>query len=129
VTFTELARTAEKQSVDGAAVVYPQGHSAEFVFAVLRGWRDNVVVCPLEPDQAPPPVRVPPAPCCHLKTTQLQPASRARSRSARNSWPRMQRTSWQRWAAAGLAEPGVISLAHSYGFSNLVLPLLLHAYR
>ena len=29
-------------------------------------------------------------------------------------------------AAAGLAQPRIISLAHSYGFSNLALPLLLH---
>jgi acyl-CoA synthetase (AMP-forming)/AMP-acid ligase II len=126
-TFAELARAAEAQPADGAAVVYPQGHSAAFILAVLRAWRDKVVACPLEPDQAPPALRPPPAPCCHLKTTSAttgqprQVVFRAEQLAAdaenivatmglRPDWPNL----------------GVISLAHSYGFSNLVLPLLLH---
>ena len=126
-TFAEVARRVERMPKCDAPLVYPQGHAAEFVFALLRGWRDNAVVCPLEPDQPPPPVRLPPAPCCHLKTTSAttgqprQIAFRAQQLAAdaenivatmglRPEWPNL----------------GVISLAHSYGFSNLVLPLLLH---
>ena len=126
-TFAELARQAERLPVCGATVVYPQSHSAEFIFTLLRAWRDSAVVCPLEPEQLPPPVRVPPAPCCHLKTTSAttglprQIAFRPEQLAAdaenivatmglRADWPNL----------------GVISLAHSYGFSNLVLPLLLH---
>ena len=126
-TFAELARQVERQPVRGASVVCPQGHSAEFIFTLLRAWRDGAVVCPLELEQAPPPVRVPPAPCCHLKTTSAttglprQIAFRPEQLAAdvenivatmglRPDWPNL----------------GVISLAHSYGFSNLVLPLLLH---
>jgi acyl-CoA synthetase (AMP-forming)/AMP-acid ligase II len=126
-TFVELARRVERLPRCDAPVVFPQGHAAEFIFAVLRGWRDKAVVCPLEPDQPPPPVRLLPAPCCHLKTTSAttgqprQIAFRAQQLAAdaenivatmglRPDWPNL----------------GVISLAHSYGFSNLVLPLLLH---
>jgi long-chain acyl-CoA synthetase len=126
-TFAELARQAERLPASGAPVAYPQGHSAEFIFTLLRAWRDSAVVCPLEPEQALPSVRVPPAPCCHLKTTSAttglacQIAFRPEQLAAdaenivatmglRADWPNL----------------GVISLAHSYGFSNLVLPLLLH---
>jgi acyl-CoA synthetase (AMP-forming)/AMP-acid ligase II len=126
-TFAEVARQAERLPACGASVVYPQGHSAEFIFTLLRAWRDGAVICPLEPEQPPPLVRVPPAPCCHLKTTSAttglprQIAFRPEQLAAdadnivatmglRPDWPNL----------------GVISLAHSYGFSNLVLPLLLH---
>lgn len=126
-TFAELARRAERLPKYDDPVVFPQSHGADFVFGVLRGWRDHTVVCPLEPKQPPPPVRVPPVQCCHLKTTSAttgqprQIAFRAQQLAAdaenimatmglRPEWPNL----------------GVISLAHSYGFSNLVLPLLLH---
>jgi long-chain acyl-CoA synthetase len=126
-TFAELAREVESLPKCDAPIAYPQGQGAEFIFAVLRAWRDSAIVCPLEPEQSPPPVRVPPAPCCHLKTTSAttgqprQIAFRAHQLAAdaenivvtmglRPEWPNL----------------GVISLAHSYGFSNLVLPLLLH---
>jgi long-chain acyl-CoA synthetase len=126
-TFAELAREVESLPKCDALIAYPQGQGAEFIFAVLRAWRDSAVVCPLEPEQSPPPVLMPPAPCCHLKTTSAttgqprQIAFRADQLAAdaenivatmglRSEWPNL----------------GVISLAHSYGFSNLVLPLLLH---
>ncbi len=126
-TFAELARQVERRPKSNSPVAYPQGHSAEFVFCVLQAWRDNVAVCPLEPTQAPPLVRVPPMHYCHLKTTSAttgqsrQIAFRAEQLAAdaenivktmglRADWPNL----------------AVISLAHSYGFSNLVLPLLLH---
>ncbi len=126
-TFAGLARQAERLPKCNARVVCPQGHSAEFILTVLHAWRDNMIVCPLEPGQEPPLMRMPPAPCCHLKTTSAttghprQIAFRAEQLAAdaenvvstmglRADWPNL----------------GVISLAHSYGFSNLVLPLLLH---
>jgi acyl-CoA synthetase (AMP-forming)/AMP-acid ligase II len=126
-TFAALARKIESIPKGDARVVYPQGHSAEFIFAVLQGWRSGAVVCPLEPGQKPPRVPAPPMPCCHLKTTSattgaprtiaFTPAQLAAdadnivaTMGLRPDWPNL----------------GVISMAHSYGFSNLVLPLLLH---
>jgi long-chain acyl-CoA synthetase len=126
-TFAELARRAERLPSTDTQVVYPQGHSANFLFTLLQAWRDGAVACPLEPGQPQPAVRMPPAPCCHLKSTSAttglprQIAFRPEQLAAdaenivatmglRPDWPNL----------------GVISLAHSYGFSNLVLPLLLH---
>ncbi|MCX6891801.1 MAG: fatty acid--CoA ligase family protein [Verrucomicrobia bacterium] len=126
-SFAELAALAEAGPAAAGPVVYPQGHCAGFIFDVLRGWRGNAVVCPLEPDQDPPRMPPLPTPCCHLKTTSATGglprgvAFRAEQLAAdadnivatmglRADWPNL----------------GVISLAHSYGFSNLVLPLLLH---
>jgi acyl-CoA synthetase (AMP-forming)/AMP-acid ligase II len=125
-SFAGLAGLVEASAAGGSSVVYPQGHSAEFIVTILRAWRRNAVVCPLEPDQEPPQVPAPPPPCCHLKTTSATAglprviAFRAEqladdaenivlTMGLRPDWPNL----------------GVISLAHSYGFSNLVLPLLL----
>jgi acyl-CoA synthetase (AMP-forming)/AMP-acid ligase II len=126
-SFAELARLGAAPGADSGPIVYPQGHSVEFIFAVLRAWRHDAVLCPLEPEQKPPQVGPPPARCRHLKTTSATTgaprviAFRAEQLAAdaanivatmglRPDWPNL----------------GIISMAHSYGFSNLVLPLLLH---
>lgn len=108
-------------------LVHPQGNSPEFLLALLGAWRMGKVVCPLEPDQAPLQVPSPPRRCVHLKFT-----------SATTGSPRLAAFTGEQLAAdaeniiatMGLRPDwpnlGAISLAHSYGFSNLVLPLLLH---
>ena len=127
-TFAELAALAEQGRPKEGRFVCPQGGSPEFVFEVLAGWRHNKVVCPLEPGQAAPRLSAElPDEILHLKTT-----------SASTSAPKMVAfTASQLCADAenivstmGLRREwpnlAAISLAHSYGFSNLVLPLLLH---
>lgn len=126
-TFAQLARAAETRPGADGPVVFPQGLCAEFILRVLQAWRDGRVVCPLESSQSAPALGTLPEGCAHLKLTS---ASTGPSRliaftaeqlaadaeniletmSLRAAWPNL----------------GVISLAHSYGFSNLVLPLLLH---
>ncbi len=123
-TFAELDQAAEQGGVAGP-VAFPQGH--DFIFTLLRAWRAGMVVCPLEPGQAPSIFSELPKGCVHLKITSATTgAPRAVAFTAeqlaadvdnivttmglRRDWPNL----------------GVISLAHSYGFSNLVLPLLLH---
>ena len=125
-TFAELRAVGESTSATGD-ILHPQGHVPEFVFTLLAAWRTGKVACPLEPGESPPAVPLPPSPCIHLKAT-----------SATTGRPR-----WVAFTAAQLAADadnivatmglrpdwpnlGVISMAHSYGFSNLVLPLLLH---
>jgi len=127
-TFGELAALTEKGASDRRPLFYPQGMSSDFVVSVLTSWREGKVVCPLETGQDPPSVPVPVAPVVHLKTT-----------SASTRAPRLVAFTAAQLAAdaenilqtMGLRPDwpnlGVISLAHSYGFSNLVLPLLLHA--
>lgn len=123
-TFAELAVAAESECVAGP-VVFPQGR--EFIFTLLRAWRSGRVVCPLESGQTPPNFARLPLECVHLKIT-----------SATTSAPKLVAFRAEQLAAdadnivatMGLRPDwpnlGVISLAHSYGFSNLVLPLLLH---
>jgi len=126
-TFGQLDRQVEILPAGTSALVCPQGHSADFILAVLRGWRQGRVVCPLEPHERPPVIPLPHASCRHLKIT-----------AANNGVPRAVAFTEEQLAAdadnivaaMGLHPDwpnlGVISLAHSYGFSSLVLPLLLH---
>jgi len=125
-TFSQLSRESESPLPENPAIVFPQGNSPQFIITVLRAWRSQAVVCPLEMQQVPPIVHVPNSPCCHLKITPAGTEARmvaftgeqlaadaeniVTTMGLRPDWPNL----------------GVISLAYSYGFSNLVLPLLLH---
>jgi long-chain acyl-CoA synthetase len=127
-TFTELAAQIEKEALAKGKIAFPQGHSSEFIFSILRAWRANQVVCALEGGQLMPAIsdKLPPG-IIHLKATsattgaQRLVAFRAEQlmADAENIVSTMRLT-------ADWPNLGVISLAHSYGFSNLVLPLLLH---
>jgi acyl-CoA synthetase (AMP-forming)/AMP-acid ligase II len=126
-SFTELAALADRESVvlEGGFAC-PRGLGVDFVLGVLRAWRAGAVVCPLEAGQTVPVVPPLPAGIRHLKLTSgttagakvvgFTPAQLAadadqivRTMGLRPDWPNL----------------GVISLAHSYGFSSLVTPLLL----
>lgn len=125
-TFAELATAAESLPACDAEVAFPAARSHAFVLEVLRAWREGRILCPLEKGQSPPTIPVLPANCAHLKLTsgstgqprliaftEEQLAADARNivstMGLKPEWPNL----------------GVISLAHSYGFSNLILPLLL----
>jgi acyl-coenzyme A synthetase/AMP-(fatty) acid ligase len=126
-TFAQLEAEVEKRKAD-EPIIYPSGCGYEFIFDVLRAWRMKRIVCPLDQGQAAPETHSLPARCVHLKTssgsatgtpqliafTGEQLAADARNivntMGLRPDWPNL----------------GMVSLAHSYGFSNLVSPLLLH---
>jgi len=126
-TFAELAARGEVRSVDLAGLVFPTGSAPEFVFDLLAAWRESRVVCPLESGQAPPAILAPPAPCIHLKSTS---GTGGQARLVAFTAHQLLADADHIVATMGLRADwpnlGVISLAHSYGFSNLVLPLLLH---
>ncbi|HLP78863.1 MAG TPA: fatty acid--CoA ligase family protein [Candidatus Paceibacterota bacterium] len=126
-TFAELDAEAARPLPGNPAMVNAQGNSPEFVFTVLRAWRNRVVVCPLETHCQSPDVTPPPWPCCHLKTT---PASTGVPRAVAFTQEQLAADADNIVTTMGLRPDwpnlGVISLAYSYGFSNLVLPLLLH---
>jgi acyl-coenzyme A synthetase/AMP-(fatty) acid ligase len=86
-----------------------------------------LVVCPLDTHQQPLSALPPPARFCHLKTT---PASIGLPRYVAFTEAQLAADVDNIVAAMGLRPDwpnlGVISLAYSYGFSSLVLPLLLH---
>lgn len=127
-TFHELEIAADAPREDTQKIAFPTGLAAEFILDVLRAWRAGTIVCPVEADQRKPeiPPGLPPE-IVHLKMT-----------SGTTSAPRFVAFTAEQLAAdaenivvtMGLRPDwpnlGVISLAHSYGFSNLVLPLLLH---
>lgn len=102
----------------------------QFVLQTLRAWRDGAVLCPLEREGG----RIPDVPIledgiAHLKLT-----------SGSTGEPRCVLFRGEQLAAdadnirdtMGLKPTcpnvAVISVAHSYGFSNLILPLLLHGH-
>jgi long-chain acyl-CoA synthetase len=111
----------------GSPFVFAQGHSAEFIFDVLRAWRDEAILCPLESGQPKPLLPVPPKPAAHLKLTS---ATTGPARAVVFTAEQLAADAENIVATMGLRTDwpnlGAISLAHSYGFSNLVLPLLLH---
>jgi acyl-CoA synthetase (AMP-forming)/AMP-acid ligase II len=125
-SFRQLADQAARLP-PAADIVHPRGQGPEFIFALLAAWRDDRIVWPLEPGQSAPRIAPPPKHCRHLKNT-----------SGTVGAPRVAAFTPEQLAAdadnivptMGLSAErpnlGVISLAHSYGFSNLVLPLLLH---
>jgi acyl-coenzyme A synthetase/AMP-(fatty) acid ligase len=126
-TFRRLAGEAEKTDPGGTDPRHPRGTGASFVLAVLRAWRAGAFTCPLEAGQLEPAIPVPPPGIVHLKLT-----------SATTGAPRLVAFTAEQLAAdadnivrtMGLRPDwpnlAAISLAHSYGFSNIVLPLLLH---
>ena len=126
-TFAQLSAAGEAQTTDGREIICPQGHSADFIFSLLSAWREGKVACPLEIGQAPPKVAAPPKGCIHLKWTS---ATTAAARLVAFTAEQLAADADQIVSAMGLRPDwpnlGVISLAHSYGFSNLALPLLLH---
>jgi len=126
-TFAQLWAAGEAQETDGRALICPQGHSAAFIFSLLGAWREGKVACPLDAGQAAPEVALPPEGCIHLKLTS---ATTAAARLLAFTAEQLAADADQIVAAMGLRADwpnlGVVSLAHSYGFSNLALPLLLH---
>lgn len=126
-TFAELARAGEETSGKEGSIVFPRGNTADFILAVLRAWQNDQAVCPLEVNQAEPTLTDWDRNWVHFKLTSAStgPArlvaftAEQLAADARQIVDTMGlRRDWPNW--------GVISLAHSYGFSNLVTPLLLH---
>jgi acyl-CoA synthetase (AMP-forming)/AMP-acid ligase II len=127
-TFAGLEAEADSVRIDdGSGLVFPSGQSVGFILELLRAWRAGRPVCPLEPGQAPPAVPPPPPGIAHLKLTS---GTTGAPRCVAFTAAQLAADADAIVATMGLSpeqpDLGVISLAHSYGFSNLVLPLLLH---
>jgi acyl-CoA synthetase (AMP-forming)/AMP-acid ligase II len=126
-SFQQLAEATERGDVSSELFACPRGMTADFVFTLLRGWRKGQIICPLESELEENEIQQPPAGIVHLKRTSASTSAArlvgftasqlvadasniVQTMGLRSAWPNL----------------GAISLAHSYGFSNLVLPLLLH---
>lgn len=126
-TFADLLREEERVNRFDAPIVFPQGQKLDFLLTMLAAWRYGRMVCPLESSQGVPRLEQLPRGCVHLKSTSASTTGVPRlvafrpeqliadvqnivsTMGLRSDWPNI----------------GVVSLAHSYGFSNLVLPLVL----
>jgi hypothetical protein len=51
-TFGEIAALIQQITPSKEKILFPQSGSAEFIFTVLRAWRDQQVICPLEEGQS-----------------------------------------------------------------------------
>jgi len=128
-TFRELdAAVKPAARHEPRSVAFIEGNGADFILAVLGAWRSGQVLCPLEPLRTRPCLTTSvPAQVVHLKTTS---ATSGASRLVAFTAPQLIADAENIVATMGLRQDwpnlGAISLAHSYGFSNLVLPLLLH---
>jgi len=126
-SFAEVAAEVERRPRAGRYVA-ASGLSVELVFETLRGWRDGAIVCPLDGE------------CPSAEWFEQIPEGIAHVKLSPGSWPtlrailmtaeQLEADADQIVAAMGLRSDwpnaSAISMAHSYGFSNLVLPLLLH---
>jgi len=126
-SFCQLDAASESGPATAGPIAFPQGISAEFIVVVLRAWRTGQAVCPLEAGQRPPPFAHLPDGCVHLKVTS---ATTGAPRVIAFSAGQLLADAENIVSTMGLRREwtnlGVVSLAHSYGFSNLVTPLLLH---
>lgn len=125
-TFQQLDQEAAAAGPEHPALIHPQGNSPDFIIAVLRAWRHHAVVCPV--DAPATLLQMPPPPgCCHLKITPATTgAPRAVAFTARQLLADAENIVTSMGLRPDWPNLGVISLAYSYGFSSLVLPLLLH---
>jgi len=130
-TFGGLLAEGESRPA-AEKVAWVQGHSPEFIFDLLAAWRKKKIVCPLEPGQGGLDASTGrdigslASPIVHLKSTSATGGS---SQFVAFTAEQLMADAENIVATMGLRPDwpnlGVISLAHSYGFSNLVLPLLL----
>ena len=127
LTFGELAIAAEAAPRAVGPVVARTG-SPGFLIDLLRAWRDGQAAIPVERD-APEPVlkRLPPAGIHLVKYT---PGASGTPRGIFLTGDQLAADAARLVKAMELkpGEPnlGVVSLAHSYGFSSVVLPMLFH---
>lgn len=133
-TFEMLARKSRQWKLPARAIDYPQlAHDrtkpglAIFLMITLHAWRSGKAICPLEPGQPRPDLDEIPAGTALLKTTS---ATTGAARYVTFTEAQVVADAENIVATMGLRREwpnlGVISIAHSYGFSNLILPLLLH---
>lgn len=127
VSFADLARRAAALPRATAPVIARSGDLA-FLLDVLRAWRDHQPVIPVERDRPAPCLpRDLPAETVLIKHT---PGATGIPRGILFAAPQLVAEAARLVTAMDMRPDrpnlAVISLAHSYGFSNLVLPLLLH---
>lgn len=126
-TFADLVAAVSAAPQAKGPVIARSGGLSFFV-EILRAWRDGQAVIPIERD-APEPVlqcALPP----DTRLVKYTPGATGVPRGIFLSAAQIEADGDRLCSAMGLSPEvpnlAVISLAHSYGFSNVVLPLILH---
>jgi long-chain acyl-CoA synthetase len=129
-TFAELWEISQRLGPPPTAIANVRGRDEHFIFETLRAWKHHRPLLPLdgtEPTSWPTPDWCAERKVAHLKQTS---GSTGQARMVAFTALQLMADADNIVATMGLRPDwpnvGVISLAHSYGFSNLVLPLLLH---
>ncbi len=127
LTFAELEELA-RQAPAAPPLLQTNATGLALVVDVLRAWRDGSVLLPDDSgSMAVPETNALPEEVCHLKVTSGSSGQRRcvmfQASHLMADAAQIVSTMQLRAETPNLA---VISQAHSYGFSNLVLPLLLH---
>ncbi|MGE9269271.1 MAG: AMP-binding protein, partial [Verrucomicrobiales bacterium] len=126
-SFRDLAHSLDERP-EAKSWVLAQGSAFEIAVATLQGWRDGQAVLPVERREQAPLLEHPlPAGIAHLKRV---PSNTPQPRFAVFSAEQLA-ADGDRLVAAMKLEPSTphlaaVSLAHSYGYSSIILPLLLH---
>ena len=127
LTFAGLAAAVQTTAPARKPVIARTGNSSFFV-EILRAWRDGQAVIPVEKDAPEPVMRRAPTP--DIRLVKYTPGASGVPRGIFLSGPQVMADADRLVAAMDLTPAipnlAVLSLAHSYGFSNVVLPLLLH---
>ena len=126
-SFAQL-RDLAAQAPSCPPVLHTSARGMGLLLDVLRAWRDGAVLVPDDGSGLSlPPIAGHTGGFCHLKVTS---GSTGRPRHVMFRPEQLAADAAQIVATMGLRSDwpnlGVLSMAHSYGFSNLVLPLLLH---
>ncbi|MGI8605071.1 MAG: class I adenylate-forming enzyme family protein [Verrucomicrobiales bacterium] len=131
-TFAQLdaAATERARAVRRSRVVFPTGNEARFVIETLAAIKLGAVICPLDAGAKPPPSTVFEEVSSPHVVTKLTSGTTGAPRLVIFTADQLIADARNIIATMGLdvrfPNIAAISLAHSYGFSNLVLPLLLH---
>jgi long-chain acyl-CoA synthetase len=125
--FADLAAGLAERP-DAKEPVIARGSVIEIVVSVLQGWRDGQPVLPLEKGATLPDLPASfPEGTAHLKLT---PGIEGKPRAVFFSAEQIAADADRLVAAMGLRHEvpnlAAVSVTHSYGFSSIVLPLLLH---
>jgi long-chain acyl-CoA synthetase len=127
VTFADLAIAVSLKKQATAPVIARSG-STDFFVDVLHAWRDGQPVIPIERDAPEPVLQSPPPPetCLVKYTPGASGVPRGIFFNAEQVAADGDRIASAMSLSATVPNLSAISLAHSYGFSNIILPLILH---
>lgn len=127
ITFHDLAVAVDSEPKAESPIIARSGN-VKFFIDILRAWRDRVAVIPVERDAPDPILRCTPPE--EVRLIKYTPGASGIPRAIFFNDSQVIADADRIVAAMGLHPDvpnlAVVSLAHSYGFCNVVLPLLLH---